>query len=105
MAFGSSGILIILKPMTDLLRFLLLSPCDFPLERLLRNHRTISDAASRPYRLLVEGNVVEGLLEVVLGFHGVPPLIIVLVSPRRPGLVVTASPSRWPLGSLKVVLV
>jgi hypothetical protein len=29
MAFGSSGILIILKPMTDLLRFSLLSSGDF----------------------------------------------------------------------------
>jgi hypothetical protein len=98
---GSSGILIILKPMTDLLRFSPLLPGDFP-------RQAVGQLPTWPVKLTVSvvvGKVVDELPELVLGFHGVPPLMVVLVSPNNPGLVVTASPSLWPLGSLKVVLV
>lgn len=114
MAFGSSGFLTILKTRADLLgfsplshRFFLPTPVLPTRDRYCQHHANTNypHPLHHPHRLLVEGNVVVDFPEVVLGLQGVPPLITVLVSPSKLGLVVTASPRVRPLGSLKRVLV
>lgn len=125
MAFGSSGFLTILKARADLLgfsplshRFFLPTPVLPTRDRYCQHHANtmptpiiltpciiLTACWWKAHRLLVEGNVVVDFPEVVPGLQGVPPLIIVLVSPSKLGLVVTASPRVRPLGSWKRVLV